>query len=133
MILRDVPHMGLNAISSVRRFIILIDNLYDHQVRERKENTLLYTHVLTFNWLLILVSQFSFIKASQCKYKNINHNFSVFQFFWYARSPFMMTGLGVKHASTDCIHIILSIAVGDRLKFIFISVRTCINHGIHNI
>ena len=36
VILRDVPHMGLNAISSVRRFIILIDNLYDHQVRGKK-------------------------------------------------------------------------------------------------
>ena len=66
MILRDVPHMGLNAISSVRRFIILIDNLYDHQVCAEKENTILYIHLLTFKWLFILVSQFSFIKANQC-------------------------------------------------------------------
>ncbi|XP_067946097.1 AFG1-like ATPase isoform X2 [Watersipora subatra] len=33
VILRDVPHMGINAISSVKRFITLIDNVYDHQVR----------------------------------------------------------------------------------------------------
>lgn len=61
VIIKDIPRLTLDSKSQARRFITLIDTLYDNKVRVRK-NTVHFVMNFYFKRNLFFISTFLFIK-----------------------------------------------------------------------